>query len=98
MDRVKPGGWLVGSTIARSWTSYVTTVLVAEHVLGIVPPGTHDWNKYVNPQELEGFFARQKGWGELRFLGCMYVPGLGWREVQGSEKVGNYFFGIRKLE
>ena len=29
-------------------------------------------------------------------MGVVYVPGLGWKEVRGSEKVGNYFFGVRR--
>jgi 2-polyprenyl-6-hydroxyphenyl methylase/3-demethylubiquinone-9 3-methyltransferase len=30
-------------------------------------------------------------------MGMVFVPGLGWREVRGSEKVGNYFFGVQKV-
>lgn len=92
---VKPGGWLVGSTIARTWLSWFTTNLVAEDILRIVPPGTHDWNKYINDEELMGWFAGS-GWTNPRIAGVVYVPGLGWKEVSGSEKVGNYFFGFRK--
>ncbi|KAK2771520.1 hexaprenyldihydroxybenzoate mitochondrial precursor [Colletotrichum kahawae] len=93
---VKPGGWLVGSTIARTWTSWFTTNLVAEDILGIVPKGTHDWRKYINDHELKGMFMG-KGWEMPRVLGVVYVPGLGWKEVKGSEKVGNYFFGVRRM-
>ncbi|KAL7276023.1 Hexaprenyldihydroxybenzoate methyltransferase, mitochondrial [Rhizina undulata] len=101
MTHVKPGGWLLLSTIARTWTSYLTTKLVAEDILGIVPRGTHDWNKYINYEELREFFAKQKGWGgedgkDMVVMGCVYVPGAGWMEVTGGEKVGNYFFGVRK--
>lgn len=92
---VKPGGWLVMSTIARTWTSWLTTNLVAEHLLRIVPPGTHDWNKYINQEELRRFFLG-KGWDSPRVMGVMYIPGLGWREVRGGEKVGNYFFAVRR--
>jgi polyprenyldihydroxybenzoate methyltransferase/3-demethylubiquinol 3-O-methyltransferase len=92
---VRPGGWLVMSTIARTWTSWFTTNLVAEDILGIVPKGTHDWNKYLNDDELRGFFAG-KGWSSPRVMGVVYVPGLGWKEVRGSEKVGNYFFAVRR--
>lgn len=92
---VKPGGWLVMSTIARTWTSWVTTNLIAEDILRIVPPGTHDWNKYLNDDELQRFFM-DKGWSSPRVMGVVYVPGLGWREVRGSEKVGNYFFAVRR--
>ncbi|KAH8145515.1 uncharacterized protein LAJ45_10485 [Morchella importuna] len=99
MSHVRPGGWLCLSTISRSWISYLTTVFVAEDVLGIVPRGTHDWNKYLNAEELEGFFRAQKNWGSgggMVTMGCMYLPGLGWKEVKGGEKVGNYFFGVRR--
>lgn len=92
---VRPGGWLVMSTIARTWVSWLTTNLLAEDVLRIVPRGTHDWAKYVNDDELRRYFL-DKGWGSPRVMGVVYVPGLGWRPVQGSEKVGNYFFAVRR--
>lgn len=62
----------------------------------LVPRGTHDWSKYVNVEELEDWFKKEHGWGGTRSMGVIYVPGLGWREVQGSERWGNYFFGVRK--
>ncbi|KAK3898919.1 S-adenosyl-L-methionine-dependent methyltransferase [Staphylotrichum tortipilum] len=94
---VKPGGWLVLSTIARTWVSWVTTNLVAEDLLGVVPKGTHDWYKYVNERELREYFGQKGGmWGEVKVMGVIFVPGLGWREVRGSEKVGNYFLGVQK--
>lgn len=92
---VRPGGWLVMSTIARTWMSWFTTNLVAEDILGIVPKGTHDWNKYLNEDELRRYFM-DKGWNSPKVMGVVYVPGLGWKEVQGSEKVGNYFFAVRR--
>lgn len=100
LPHVKPGGWLIMSTIARTWTSWLVTNVMAEDVLGIVPKGTHEWSKYVNEQELRNWFAKQPGWGGgvggIKSLGVMYVPGLGWKEVAGGEQWGNYFFGVRK--
>ena len=112
---VRPGGWLVLSTIARTWASWFTTNLVAEDLLRIVPRGTHDWNKYVNEHELRRFFlsplspqsasaasgsapaaAEPWAWTDPRCMGVVYVPGLGWKEVPGSEKLGNYFFAVRR--
>jgi len=95
---VKPGGWMVLSTIARHWVSWITTKVLAEDVLGVVPRGTHEWGKYINEEELRGYFARKGGWNNWRCIGVVYVPGIGWREVKGSERVGNYFFGARKDE
>jgi 2-polyprenyl-6-hydroxyphenyl methylase/3-demethylubiquinone-9 3-methyltransferase len=109
---VRDGGWLVGSTISRTAASWLVTKLAAEEVLRLVPRGTHDWDRYVRPDELREWFAcrsggggggggggEEGGWdaGSWRVAGVVYVPGLGWREVKGSESVGNYFFGVRKL-
>ena len=96
---VKPGGWLILSTIARTWTSWLTTNVLAEELVRLVPRGTHDWNKYINEHELRKFFRAQDGWGRDRGLkcqGCIYVPTVGWRMVPAGERWGNYFFGVRK--
>lgn len=98
-SHVKPGGWIIMSTIARTWMSWFTTKLVAEDVLRMVPPGTHDWNKYLNEHEVRQWFQqgeRRGKWEHPRAMGVVYLPGMGWREVRGSEEWGNYFFGIRK--
>lgn len=99
---LRPGGWLVGSTIARSLNSWVIHSLLAEAPwpIGVVPRGTHDWHKFVNPNELREWMARggvadAEG---IRFVGAVYVPGFGWRFVgsEGAEGLGNYFFAVRK--
>lgn len=101
LAHLRPGGWVIGSTIARHPLSYITTKLVAEApVVGVVPPGTHDWNQYINPDELRGYFESESQtgmWGEVVIQGVVYVPGLGWKFVKGSEGYGNYFFGVQKL-
>lgn len=99
LSLVKPGGWLVLSTIARTWMSWVTTKVAAEEFLRVVPRGTHDWGKYIDETELREFFQGMEGWGRaggIRSMGCIYVPGLGWRMVAGGERWGNYFFGVRR--
>lgn len=95
---VKPGGWIIGSTIARSPLSFLTTKVIAEApIIGVVPRGTHDWKKYINPEELQGWFAGRPELGQVVTGGVVYVPGLGWRFVDGSERYGNYFIGVQKL-
>ena len=101
VKHLKPGGWIVGSTIARSPVSYLTTKLIAEApLIGVVPRGTHDWNKYINPEELKGWFETKADgdWGDFQTQGVIYVPMMGWKTVQGSESFGNYFFGAQKLD
>ncbi|KAK5118840.1 hypothetical protein LTR62_000049 [Meristemomyces frigidus] len=103
LSHLKPGGWLIGSTIARHPISWFTTKFVAEDILRMVPRGTHDWNQYINPKEMwqwaraqpELNVAEGVGW---HVMGVVYVPGMGWKEVKGSEEVGNYFFGVKKRE
>ncbi|DBA03543.1 TPA: hypothetical protein N0F65_011444 [Lagenidium giganteum] len=49
---VKPGGLLFMSTINRTPLSLLLAIGAAEYALRIVPPGTHDWNKFLQPEEL----------------------------------------------
>jgi len=49
---VRPGGMLVAATLNRTLKSYAFAIVGAEYVLGWVPRGTHDWNRFVTPDEL----------------------------------------------
>ncbi|KAK4534319.1 hypothetical protein CDCA_CDCA01G0344 [Cyanidium caldarium] len=49
---LRPGGLLILSTIDRSAAAYVGGILVAEYVLGVVPRGTHDWRRFIQPEEM----------------------------------------------
>lgn len=49
---LKPGGILVIGTLNRTLTSYVKAIVGAEYILGWLPKGTHDWNRFVRPEEL----------------------------------------------
>lgn len=96
LQHLKPGGWFIGSTIARTGTSWFTTKFMAEEVLRMVPRGTHDWNQYIQPYEMKAWADKQPDLENWQIMGVVYVPGFGWKEVQGSETYGNYFFAARK--
>ncbi len=49
----RTGGLIILSTINRTSKSYALVILAAEHVLGLVPKGTHDWKKFIKPEELQ---------------------------------------------
>lgn len=49
---VKPGGLLVMATLNRTLKSYALAIVGAEYVLRWLPRGTHDWNRFVTPEEL----------------------------------------------
>ena len=51
-DLCKPGGHLYFATINRNPKSYLFAILGAEHILGLLPKGTHDYEKLIKPSEL----------------------------------------------
>ena len=50
---VKPGGWFFAATLNRTFKSFALAIVGAEYVLGWVPKGTHQWEKFITPAELE---------------------------------------------
>jgi ubiquinone biosynthesis O-methyltransferase len=50
---LKKNGLMFTATINRTMTSYIKAIVGAEYVLRWLPIGTHDWNKFVKPEELE---------------------------------------------
>ena len=102
---LRPGGWLVGSTIARSLPSFLVNQVIAEAPwpVGVVPRGTHEWSKFVNPEELRAWVVQVGATPGASFTpvrwkcnGVVYIPFLGWRMGSGSEDWGNYFWAVRK--
>lgn len=52
-DMVKPGGMLVLATLNRTIKSFIVAIIGAEYVMRYLPVGTHDWRKFVTPDELD---------------------------------------------
>src|SRR5258706_12804771 len=49
---LKPGGLMVISTLNRNWKSFALAIVGAEYILRWLPRGTHQWDKFVTPDEL----------------------------------------------
>jgi 2-polyprenyl-6-hydroxyphenyl methylase / 3-demethylubiquinone-9 3-methyltransferase len=49
---LKPGGLMVVSTLSRTWKSFAFAIVGAEYVLRWLPRGTHQWDKFITPDEL----------------------------------------------
>ena len=57
---LKKNGLMFTATINRTLTSYVKAIIGAEYVLRWLPIGTHDWNKFVKPEELQKKLTEKK--------------------------------------
>src|SRR5919206_2359417 len=70
---VRPGGHVFFSTINRNPKSYLFAVIGAEYVLGLLPRGTHDYQRFVKPSELARF-CRDAGLRVDEIIGMTYNP------------------------
>ena len=52
-DLLKKDGLMFTATLNRSFISYLKAIIGAEYILRWLPIGTHDWNKFLKPEELE---------------------------------------------
>ena len=50
---LKKGGLMFTATLNRTVVSYIKAIVGAEYILRWLPIGTHDWNKFIRPEELE---------------------------------------------
>lgn len=93
-DLVKPGGWVFVSTINRSPKSFLFAIVGAEYLLGLLPRGTHEYQKMIRPSELAAY-------GRAASLDLMHTRGLEHNPVTrrywlSSDTSVNYMFAFRK--
>ncbi len=50
---LKKNGLMFTATLNRTFTSYIKAIIGAEYILKWLPIGTHNWNKFIKPEELE---------------------------------------------
>ena len=54
-----PGGLMIVATLNRTLKAFALAKVGAEYILRWIPAGTHDWNKFLRPDELRGFLAEE---------------------------------------
>ena len=94
-ELVKPGGVMALSTLNRTWKSLALAKVGAEYVLSWLPPGTHDWKKFVRPSELASGL-------EPHGVGIADLKGMTFNPIDGDWRLShdlavNYLaFGVKK--
>ena len=93
-DLVKPGGWVFFSTINRNPKSFLFAIVGAEYLLGLLPRGTHEYQKMIRPSELAAF-------GRAASLDLRHARGLEHNPLTrrywlSADTSVNYMFAFRK--
>ena len=86
---VQPGGTVFFSTINRNLKSFLLAIVGAEHVLGMLPRGTHEYEKLIRPSELAAW-CRDAGLQVLDLTGLHFNPVTRSFRLGGNVDV-NYF-------
>ena len=70
---VKPGGHVFFSTISRTAKAYALAIVGAEYVARLLPRGTHDYDRFIRPSELDSA-GRKSGLRLAHIVGVHYNP------------------------
>lgn len=92
----KPGGHLLFSTINRSPLAWAMAIVGAEYVLGLLPRGTHRYDRLIRPEELAAS-CRHSGLEIEEITGMTYNPLSRTVHIGGAPRV-NYFLFARRPE
>jgi 2-polyprenyl-6-hydroxyphenyl methylase/3-demethylubiquinone-9 3-methyltransferase len=87
-----PGGLMIVATLNRTAKALALAKIGAEYVLGWLPRGTHDWNKFLKPAEITGFLADEPVTVEGPF-GVGFNPLSGRWSLSGDTDV-NYMMTV----
>ena len=91
---VKPGGWVFFSTINRNPKAFALAIVGAEYLLKMLPRGTHEYAKFIQPSELAAA-CRHAGLDVLHTRGMQYNPVTGRYWLSGDTSV-YYLFATRR--
>ncbi len=91
---LKPGGLMIVATLNRTLKAFALAKIGAEYVLRWMPAGTHDWNKFLKPEELRGFLAGTPYQVEGPF-GVSFDPLAGTWDRSGDASV-NYMMTVAR--
>jgi 2-polyprenyl-6-hydroxyphenyl methylase/3-demethylubiquinone-9 3-methyltransferase len=90
----RPGAHLFFSTISRNAKAFAFAIVGAEHVLKLLPKGTHEYARFICPSEL-AHWCRAAGLDVLELRGMQYNPFTGRYWLSGDTSV-NYLMACTK--
>ena len=93
---VKPGGWVFFSTLNRNAKAFVFAIVGAEHVLKLLPKGTHEYARFIRPSEL-ALWCRAAELSLIEMRGMQYNP-LSRRYRLSNDTSVNYLMAWRKAQ
>lgn len=91
---VKPGGITFVATMNKTLKSLALAKIGAEYILGWLPRGTHDWNRFIPPTELK-VSLEETGLSILKTQGVSFDP-LAWDWKLSSDVDVNYMVVARR--
>ena len=91
---IEPGGSFVVATLNRTLAAYALAVVAAERILGWLPAGSHDWERFVRPAEMVRLLRRH-GLAVADMRGMVYNPLAGGWTTSPNLSV-NYIVHARK--
>ena len=95
LSTLKPGGWLFLSTLNRTPKAMMLGIFVAEHVLKIVPKGTHHFEQFIKPSELVALL-KNKAVDIKNLTGMRYNPLTASATLDAEDLDINYFMALQK--
>ena len=90
---VKPGGWVFFSTLNRNAKAFLMAIVGAEHVLKLLPKGTHEYSRFIRPSELSRW-CREAALAPDGFKGLGFNPLTGRYSLTDDTSV-NYLLACR---
>ena len=91
---VRPGGWVFVSTLNRNAKAYLFAILGAEYLLRLLPKGTHDYAKFLQPSEISAM-GRRCGLETADIAGLEFQPLTQRFRITRDPSV-NYLMALRR--
>ena len=92
---LKKNGIMFTATLNRSLMSYIKAIIGAEYILRWLPIGTHDWNKFIKPEELENLLSKVN-FSTLDIKGFEFKP-LSKKWILSNDLSVNYIINSLKV-